>query len=363
MADRSLAERLARRIRGEGPISLADYMAAAMGDPDFGRYAAGQPLGATGDFVTAPEVSQVFGELIGLWCAVVWRRMGEPARVHLVELGPGRGTLMADALRAIAGVPGCRAAFKVHLMETSPTLRQLQATALACVAPIWHDDLSTVPEGPLIAVANEFFDALPIRQLQRGPHFWHERRIDLVAAEDGFRFVLDAAPSPFAALLGSAFQGASEGSIAELCPAGLTLARTLGERIVRSGGAALIVDYGYANSMPGDTFQAIRGHRRHDPLVDPGMADLTAHVDFARLAQVAVEGGAAVHGPIAQGALLTHLGAEARTAALAARAAPDQAERLRSGLRRLIDPLEMGSLFKAVAIADPRQDVPPGFEA
>jgi NADH dehydrogenase [ubiquinone] 1 alpha subcomplex assembly factor 7 len=362
VADRTLAERLARRIRREGPIALADYMAAAAGDPDFGIYTVGRPFGAAGDFVTAPEISQIFGELIGLWCAVVWRRMGAPAPVRLAELGPGRGTLMADALRAIAGVPGFRAALDLHLIETGPALRRLQAAALTMIAPTWHDHVSTVPDGPLIVVANEFLDALPIRQLQRGPRFWHERRIDLGSGGDTFRFVLDGAPSPLGAMLGPAFADAPEGSIAELCPAGLALARTLGERIARSGGAALIVDYGYAASVPGDTFQAVRGHRRHDPLVEPGTADLTAHVDFARLARAAAEGGAAIHGPIAQGAFLTRLGAEKRTTALAARAAPDGEERLRSGLRRLIDPAEMGSLFKALAIADPRLEAPPGFE-
>ncbi|MSO71934.1 MAG: class I SAM-dependent methyltransferase [Alphaproteobacteria bacterium] len=338
-------------------------MAAVGGDPDFGTYAAGQPFGAAGDFVTAPEIGQVFGELIGLWCAVVWQRMGAPARLRLVELGPGRGTLMADALRATAGVPGFRAALDLHLVETSPTLRRLQAVALASAAPVWQNDVSTVPDGPLIVVANEFVDALPIRQLQRGPRFWHERRIDLGPGGDTFRFVLDAAPSPLAALLGPGFDNAPEGSVAELCPAGLALARTLGERIARSGGAALVIDYGYGTSMPGDTFQAIRGHRRHDPLVDPGSADLTAHVDFARLAQAAAEGGAAIHEPVAQGEFLTRLGGAARTHVLTARATPDQAKRLRSGWQRLIDPAEMGTLFKAVAIADRQLGAPPGFEA
>lgn len=338
-------------------------MAAASGDPDFGTYTAGQPFGAAGDFVTAPEISQVFGELIGLWCAVVWQHMGAPAPVRLVELGPGRGRLMADALRATRAVSGFRAALDLHLVETGPALRRLQAVALADAAPSWHDSVSTVPDGPLIVVANEFFDALPIRQLQRGPRFWHERRIDLDPGADTFRFVLDAAPAPLAALLGPAFAGAPEHSIAELCPAGLALARTLGERIAGSGGVALIIDYGYGASMPGDTLQAIRGHRRHDPLTDPGTADLTAHVDFARLAQAAAEGGAAIHGPIAQGELLTRLGIAARADALIARAVPDQAEQVRSGVRRLIDPAEMGSLFKAVAITDPCQNAPPGFES
>jgi SAM-dependent MidA family methyltransferase len=359
----TLAERLGDRIRSAGPIGLAEYMAAALGDPDFGYYATAEPFGAAGDFITAPEISQMFGELVGLWCAVVWDQMGAPDPVHLVELGPGRGTLMADALRALKGAPRFRAALRVSLIETSPALRRQQAAALSAAAPRWHDDFAAVPDGPAIIVANEFFDALPIRQLQRGPRFWHERLVDLDPAGGCFRVVPAAEPSPLAALLGPAFDRAPVGSVAELCPPALALARAIGERIAASGGAALVIDYGYAASAPGDTLQAVRGHRRHDPLHAPGTADLTAHVDFTRLIQAARDGGAAVHGPVGQGALLRRLGIAARAERLCACAAPEQAAQIQSGLRRLIDPGEMGTLFKAVAFAHPRQGAPSGFEA
>lgn len=368
----SLAERLAGRIRAEGPIGLAEYMAAAAGDPEFGYYRTHAPFGRAGDFVTAPEISQMFGELVGLWCAVGWQQMGEPDPVLVVELGPGRGTLMDDAIRAIAAAPRFRAAMRLHLVETSHALRRIQAEILAdraAVAPVWHDTLDDVPDGPLLLVANEFFDALPIRQFQRGRSGWHERCVDVDDAAGGgrFRFVLSPEPSPAAALLAPELRLAPEGSIAELCPAGIVLARDIGARIARWGGAALIVDYGYA-SQPGrlavgDTLQAIRQHRRHDPLATPGAADITAHVDFGRLAAAAGEAGAACHGPIGQGALLTRLGIEARADRLRAHASVSARERIGAALARLIAPQEMGTLFQAMAMSHPRQPAPPGFEA
>ncbi|HZB92520.1 MAG TPA: SAM-dependent methyltransferase, partial [Stellaceae bacterium] len=225
----ALAERLARRIAAEGPLGIAEFMQAALLDPEFGYYATRDPLGARGDFITAPEVSQVFGELIGLWCADAWEKMGRPSGVILTELGPGRGTLMADALRALKAAPQFGRALTLHLVECSPVLRRRQAERLAGAGPTWHDSLASLPEGPLILIANEFLDALPIRQLVRGERFWHERRVAL-GADGDFRFALDRAPSPAAALLPPTLAGAPPGSLAEIRPAALTLAAALGER-------------------------------------------------------------------------------------------------------------------------------------
>ena len=357
-----LAERLARRIRENGPLTVAAYMAEALGNPEHGYYRRGDPFGAAGDFITAPEISQMFGELIGLWCAETWRRMGGPDPVRLVELGPGRGTLMADALRAARLVPEFRAAIDVHLVENSPLLRVRQAKILraAELTPAWHDDFAGVPGGPLLLVANEFFDALPIHQFQRVGDGWRERVIALDAAGHGFRFAL-AAPGPAAALLAPAQAGAPDGAIAEICPAGRDLAAAIGARVARDGGAALIVDYGPAESAAGDSLQAVRRHRPVDPLADPGAADLTAHVDFAALARAATAAGAAAHGPLPQGLLLDRLGILMRAAVLVQRATPAQVRDIRTAARRLRDPANMGRLFKALAIAAPGL-APPEFE-
>ncbi|MEX0815038.1 MAG: SAM-dependent methyltransferase [Dongiaceae bacterium] len=355
-----LAERLARRIREGGPLTVAAYMAEALGNPEHGYYRRGDPFGVAGDFITAPEISQMFGELIGLWCAETWRRMGGPDPVRLVELGPGRGTLMADALRAVRLVPEFRAAIDLHLVETSPLLRVRQAKMLraAELTPAWHDDFAGVPDGPLLLVANEFFDALPIHQFQRVGDFWRERVVALDAQGRGFRFAL-AAAGPAAALPAPA--DAPDGAIAEICPAGRDLAAAIGARVARDGGAALIVDYGPAESAAGDSLQAVRRHRPVDPLADPGAADLTAHVDFAALARAAAAAGAAAHGPLPQGLLLDRLGILMRAAVLVQRATPAQVRDISTAARRLRDPLNMGRLFKALAIAAPGL-APPEFE-
>jgi NADH dehydrogenase [ubiquinone] 1 alpha subcomplex assembly factor 7 len=363
-----LSETLARRIRLAGPISVAEYMAEALGHPTLGYYTARDPLGAAGDFITAPEISQTFGELIGLWCAETWERMGRPDPVLLVELGPGRGTLMADALRALRRVaPAFRAALRLHLVETSPTLQRLQAERLADASPAWHDRLADVPLGvPALVVANEFLDALPIRQFVRTGQGWRERQIGLDLAGGGrFAFALTPGPTASLALIPAPLRDAAPaGSLFEACPAALGIAGALGARAVRDGGAALLIDYGHAASACGETLQAVRGHRRHDPLDAPGSADLTAHVDFAAVAHAAAETGARIWGPVPQGEFLRALGIEARAAMLLRRATPAQAAAIESGCRRLIDPAEMGTLFKALAIADPALPPPlAGFPA
>jgi NADH dehydrogenase [ubiquinone] 1 alpha subcomplex assembly factor 7 len=351
-----LAELLRRRIADAGPIPVSEYMDLALAHPRFGYYRSRDPLGRGGDFTTAPEISQIFGELIGLWCVTVWQMMGAPAQVRLVELGPGRGTLMADLLRAARMVPGFMQAATIHLVETSPALRKKQRQALPDVRPTWHDRLQDVPEGPLLVVANEFFDALPIRQYVREAGAWRERLVDVEGAA-GFRFVLGPPVTPE---LPPAMREAPDGAVAEVCPAAVSVARHLGHRLATQGGAALIVDYGPAASACGDSLQAVRGHAFHPVLSDPGEADLTAHVDFATLALAA--NPARAHGPVTQARWLRRLGAELRAEQLI-RANPAKAAAIASGCARLIDPAEMGTLFKVLALAHPALPTLPGFEA
>ena len=277
---------LGTRIKLGGPITIAEYMAEALGHPEHGYYRRRDPLGAAGDFTTAPEIGQAFGELLGLWCADCWEQMGRPRPVRLVELGPGRGTLMADALRAATVMPGFRQAIDLHLVETSPTLRARQRQALGDAAPAWHDRFETVPAGPMLLIANEFFDALPVHQFQATAAGWRERLVALEAGGDGFRPALASAPSPAAALIAPNLDpaGLPPGSVVEVAPAGIALAGAIGARLTADGGATVIIDYGHAASAAGDTLQAVRGHRRHPVLAEPGAADLTAHVDFAALA-------------------------------------------------------------------------------
>ena len=357
-----LADLLRRRIAATGPLSIADFMADALGHPDHGYYMTRDPLGAAGDFITAPEVSQMFGELIGLWCAEMWRTGVAPRPARLVELGPGRGTLMADALRAARMMPGFADALTVHLVETSPALQAIQQRALRGYEVQWHRSLAEVPDGPLLLVANEFFDALPVRQFTLTQDGWQERVVAVDAAGGGFRFAL--APEIVAAdtVIPQQIRAlAQPGDIAETCPAGLRLAEDIGRRVVRHGGAALIIDYGHAVSAPGETLQAVRAHERCDPLTAPGEADLTTHVDFAALSRAVARAGAAAHGPAPQGHLLSRLGIAERAERLRRSATPDQACEIETACHRLIAAEEMGTLFKALAITPPAMPAPPGF--
>jgi SAM-dependent MidA family methyltransferase len=300
------------------------------------------------DFTTAPEISQAFGEVLGLWAAVVWQSMGSPDTVILAEAGPGRGTLMADALRASGRmVPGFAAARRVHLVETSPRLRAAQAVRMPEAA--WHDDIAGLPPGSLLLLANEFLDALPIRQFVRRGAGWTERHV-----ADG-RFVeLPCAPPPLAA---------GEGEIVERGEAARGIVMALAGRLARDGGAALFIDYGPAGSAPGDSLQALRNGRPADPLAAPGSADITAHVDFQGLAEAARAAGAAVHGPLPQGLFLARLGLMQRTTMLARTLPPAQAGAMMQSAQRLIEPDRMGRLFKALAICHPALPPPPGFSA
>ena len=277
-----LGRRIARRIAIAGPISVADFMAEALGHPTLGYYRRAQPIGAAGDFTTAPEISQMFGELVGAWLADRWQAMGRPGPVHLVELGPGRGTLMADALRATRNVPGFHAAAALHLVETNGTLKARQAMALSAFEPTWHERFDQVPSGPLLLVANEFFDALPVRQFHKTARGWSERMVGLAPDGQSFIFALAPGSTPFAAFLPEAAEGAE----AEIGEQGRALAAAIAGRVERDGGWALIVDYGY-DSGAGASLQAVRGHRGAGILDRPGETDLSAHVDFAALAAAA----------------------------------------------------------------------------
>jgi SAM-dependent MidA family methyltransferase len=296
------------------------------------------------DFTTSPEVTQVFGEALGAWAAVVWEQMGSPSPVTLAECGPGRGTLMADALRLIRRTaPEFSAALRLHLVEASPRLRAIQAERLSAV---WHDDSSSLPAGPLILLANEFLDALPIRQFVREADSWAERFV-----ADGRLVSRIAADFP---------REGSPREVREVCEPALALAAALAARFAEQPGAALFLDYGPAESAPGDSLQALRDGRPADPFAEPGAADLTAHVDFAAFARAAT--GADVHGPVAQGKFLAALGLFQRTDRLAQTLPPARALALKDAARRLAEPDRMGQLFKALALCSPGQPTPPGFE-
>ena len=339
-----ITERLARLIEATGPIPVSTFMAEANAH----YYATRDPLGAAGDFTTAPEISQMFGELIGSWCADLWQRAGRPAGTAFAELGPGRGTLAADALRAMRA-----AGFEppVHFVETSPVLRAAQAERVP--RAIWHGDIDDLPgDVPLLIVANEFFDALPVRQLIATRRGWHERLVTHIEA--GFVPV----PGP---LIPAPLAPAETGTVVETSPASLGIVRALGQRLAAQSGAALIVDYGRAASAAGETLQAVSRHGFADPWQEPGTRDLTAHVDFEALARAATAEGVRIAGPRPQGEWLRAIGIDVRAAALA-KAAPDRAEEIDVARSRLVARDLMGDLFKAMALVSPAWPEPAGFE-
>ncbi len=358
-----LDEKLKRRIARSGPLGVAEYMEICLADPEYGYYRTRDPLGARGDFITAPEISQIFGELIGLWCAEVWRGMGEPGPFQLIELGPGRGTLMADALRAAKAVPDFVQQARLHLVETSPVLRQEQAERLAEHAPQWHDTFTAVPPGPSIVIANEFLDALPVRQFVRRGGGWRERLI-APGGDGALAFVESPGPpdgDPRIPL--DIATGAQPGDIAEIRPAANALAAEFGRRAADHPLAVLIVDYGHVQSAPGDTLQAMSAHGYTDPLERPGDQDLTAHVDFAEFARRAEESGLRTHGPLEQGQFLLALGLAHRADRLMKGAGKEQAALIETAARRLADPAQMGALFKVLAATDTNGPAPPPFPA
>ena len=347
---RDLADHFRRLIASTGPISLAQFMA----ESNAHYYAHRDPLGAAGDFVTAPEISQMFGELIGLWLADIWRRAGSPANVHYVELGPGRGTLARDALRAMAAfglAPG------VHLVEASPALRERQASLVPQAH--FHGDLTSLPEdGPLLLVANEFFDALPVRQLAMTTQGWREVMVD---CDQAGRFVRVAGTQPMDAAVPAERRAATEGTLIETSPAAAALMGEVARVLSAQGGAALIVDYGYTAPVYGPTLQAVRAHEKVDALAMPGAADLSAHVDFAAFAAIAQAQGCRWLGTAEQGAWLRALGIDARAAALA-RGAPGRADEIAAARDRLVGAAQMGALFKVLGLIAPGWPDGAGFQ-
>ncbi|KFE36695.1 class I SAM-dependent methyltransferase [Thioclava atlantica] len=353
-----LGRKIAAQIAAEGPMRLDRYMAQCLLDPEHGYYATRDPFGGQGDFTTAPEISQMFGEMLGLCLAQVWLDQGQPAPFALAEAGPGRGTLMADMLRAMAAVPGMVDAAQLHLIEASPTLRESQRGTLKGHQVRWHDSLDTLPDLPLFLVANEFLDALPIRQFQRVENGWSERQVGL--APDG-SLCPGLAPASRLEALEPRIADTVPGDVVETCTPAAAFVEGVAARIAVQGGAALLIDYGNWHSL-GDTFQALRAHRSVDPFATPGEADLTAHVDFEPLASAAEAAGAQVSAMTAQGVLLERLGITARAQALAKRLSGAALESHIAAHRRLTHPEEMGQLFQTLAIVPPRAALPPGFD-
>ncbi|MGA0601645.1 class I SAM-dependent methyltransferase [Caulobacter sp. KR2-114] len=355
-----LKARLIAEIAAEGPMRVSAYMARCLFDPLDGYYATRPALGEAGDFVTAPLVSQMFGELIGLWAAETWARLGSPARFVLAEMGPGDGTLMADLLRAGRAAPGFLAAAEVWLVEASGPLQALQSARLEGAGVHWAATLDELPgDAPLVLLSNELLDCLPTDQFVRGADGrWAERRVGLAPTGDDLAFGLAALPRDFAPP--AAWADAPPGAVVEVSAAARALGEAVGRRLAAAGGAALFIDYGALDVSPGDTLQALRRHRKEPPLAGPGEADLTVHADFASLLAGARAAGAATPPGLAQGAFLLRLGIEARAAALAARH-PHAAERLGRQLDRLVSDDQMGALFKAVAICSNALQAP-GFD-
>jgi SAM-dependent MidA family methyltransferase len=350
-----LAAQLAAQIAATGPISLADYMAACLMHPEHGYYTRRDPLGTGGDFTTAPEISQMFGELTGLSLAQAWLDQGAPVPFVLAELGPGRGTLMADLLRATRGVPGFHDALRLHLVEASPALRAAQAATLGRDDVTWCDRVEDLPDAPLYLVANEFFDALPIRQFQRAGQGWRERVVGL----DGDTLTLGLGPESARPELDHRLEDTRDGDIVETCAPAAVIAAGIGARIAARGGAALIVDYGDWRAL-GDTFQAVAGHAPADPFAAPGEADLTAHVDFEALARAAAP---AAHSRLCpQGTFLARLGIGARAEALARGLSGAALDSHVAAFRRLTGADEMGTLFKVLGLMPPGAAPPPGLE-
>lgn len=349
-----LGERLAAEIAADGPITVAQFMARALYDPALGYYRRSLPIGAQGDFITAPEVSQMFGELLGVWTAQVFFDLGRPPSFQVIELGPGRGAMMRDVLRALAAAaPEARPG--VALVEVNAALRRLQEETAP--GALFVERLEEAPVGACVILANEWLDCLPVRQFVRTPKGWCERLVGL-GVDGRLAFGVAREPLPDPSILPA--PNAPLGAVAEICPGVASVMEHVAARFAAHPGRALLIDYGGATPFLGDTLQAVRRHAKVDPLADPGEADLTAHVDFAALAHAARTAGLDVHGPTTQGAFLGALGLDVRAAVLA-RARPDRASAIEAERARLADAAEMGALFKVIALSSPGLPPPPGF--
>ena len=338
-------------IEKSGPISLATYMDLALQHPEFGYYKHKDPLGSEGDFITAPEISQMFGEMIGLWCADIWQQMGKPSSFLLIECGPGRGTLIEDALRATSKISGFHEALDLYLLESNETLRQKQTEKLSSFKPTYIDDLNELPQKPMLLIANEFLDALPIRQFEKNFQGWCERLITV--ENDNFLFTLWPLDPILTRLIPANLRDANPGTVYEISPPSLGVVRTLSKQLLRNKGAALLIDYGFIEASGKPTLQAVSKHQFTDVLKDPGEIDITAHVDFGTLKSVAAAEGVIVSGPLGQGEFLNTLGIELRAVQLKQRTTPSEAKNIDLALHRLTNVSEMGSLFKVMSLSSP----------
>jgi SAM-dependent MidA family methyltransferase len=357
-----LLPEIKKLIKSSGPMPVWRYMELCLMHPKHGYYLSRDPLGREGDFTTAPEVSQMFGELLGLWAASVWKAIGSPPLLRLIEIGPGRGTMMADALRALRVLPPLYQALSIHLVEVNPVLRDKQQATLSGSRNItWHDTIDDVPDGPSIILANEYFDVLAIHQAVKSENGWHERTVEL-GGDGELAFGAAAEPIPrFEVLLPPWVRAAPVGAVFEWRPDAEIM--KIASRVRDQEGAALIIDYGHLRGDAGDTFQAIARHSFADPLKNPGQADVTAHVDFQALARAAEDLGARVHGPVPQGDFLRRLGIETRAASLMAKATPEVSEDIAGALKRLVGGgiSGMGQLFKVLGISEPNLTTLAGF--
>lgn len=341
-----LSRLLSQQIHAHGPMTVADYMAQCLMHPQHGYYQQQRVFGRDGDFITAPEVSQMFGEIVGLWLIDQWQQLGCPARCHLIEFGPGRGTLMADILKTANLMPAFKAAVQVHFVETSQQLRALQKEKVATAT--WHDDITSLPDdAPLLIVGNEFFDALPIHQFIFQNRVWHERLVG-IDPDDDTKLCWHIGPASAAVSLISPSLSPSEGDMAEACPAALSIMHSLANQLGAITGAALFFDYGYLKPAFGDSFQALKAHAYVDPLAEPGLADLTAHVNFHALAESAYKVGISDISLAEQGQWLMAMGLGQRAQQLASGKSATQQQDILVALKRLTAPDEMGQLFKTL---------------
>lgn len=344
-----LEDIIKNKIRTQGAITIADYMELCLGHPQYGYYMTRDPFGAKGDFVTAPEVSQMFGEMIGLWLADLWMKMGSPSEFILLECGPGRGTLMEDILRTTKGLAGFHQAKKLYLMEMSPTLKAIQKQKLDIYDPTWIDDLNALPASiPVFLVANEFLDALPIHQLVKTGQEWTERRIEL--KDDAFHFVYKPVDKKLKSCVPKKIWEAQTDGVFEASPILNQYIKSVDILLKKQNGVTLFVDYGHPETAMGDTLQTMCSHRFVNIFDTPGHSDITAHVDFENIAMQAWADELIVHGPTTQRSFLTGLGIDVRAQRLMASANDAQKDALRSGLNRLIDTEQMGNLFKVMAL-------------
>jgi SAM-dependent MidA family methyltransferase len=357
-----LLSEIKKLIKSSGPMPVWRYMELCLMHPKHGYYLSRDPLGREGDFTTAPEVSQMFGELLGLWAASVWKAIGSPPLLRLIEIGPGRGTMTADALRALRVLPPLYQALSIHLVEVNPVLREKQKATLSGTRNLtWHDTIDDVPDGPSVIFANEYFDVLPIHQAVKRENGWHERTVEL---DDGGKLAFGAATEPiprFEVLLPPWVRAAPVGAVFEWRPDAEIM--KIASRVRDQEGAALVIDYGHLRSDAGDTFQAIARHSFADPLKNPGEADVTAHVDFQALVRATEDLGARVHGPVSQGDFLKRLGIETRAVSLMAKASHEVSEDVAGALKRLIGggSSGMGQMFKVLGISEPNLTTLAGF--